>query len=154
MSYVNVAIGVATVFTSISKGRQAKADAGAKAMADNYQADQEEQASQQQADIIRRAGAYAQARATAGYAASGVQVGSGSAEVVDNQIETDTAHDAFTAILNGTKRANQLRAGGTIAQAAGKAANDQAITSGALSAAQQIYGGYKQSGWSTKGAGG
>lgn len=154
MSYVNVAIGVATVFTAVSKSRQGKADAGAKAMADDYQASQEEQASQQQADIIRRAGAYAQARATASYAASGVQVGSGSAQVVNDQIGTDTAHDAYTAILNGTKRADQLRAGGSIAQAAGVVANDNAVTSGALSAAQQIYGGYKQSGWTTKAPGG
>ena len=158
MSYVLVAAGVfagADVAVGVSKSRQLRADATAKQMAVNYQATQEEQASQQQADIIRRAGAYSQARATTAYAASGVQVDSGSAAVVNDQIETNTAHDAFTAILNGTKRADQLRAGGTIDIAAGRVAADSALLSAGMTAAQTLYSGYMNkpgggmSGWST-----
>lgn len=147
MSYVNVAVGATKLVSALGQGRADRMAAGTQAISLNYQGQQEEQAAQQQADIIRRAGAYAVSRADASYAASGVQVGSGSAAVVDAQIETDTAHDAFTEILNGHKRADALRAQAKGAVAAGSARASQTVAGGVASALQSGYKAY--SGWVT-----
>lgn len=153
MSYVNLVIAGAGMLTAISKGRQAKADGQAQSMSLNYQADQEQQAAMQHADIIRRAGSYAVARADAGFAASGVVVGEGSAAEVDRQIDTDSTHDAYVAILDGEKHANALRARAKMAAAGGQAEAQQDYASGAATALSR--GGQGYSNWVTmKRAGG
>lgn len=146
MSYVNIAMGAAKFATARSQGQQDAADANAKGMALDYQASQEEEAGQQQAAIIRRASLYATARETASYAASGVAVDSGSATEVVNQTRTDATHDAYMAMLNGTKRADQLRANAKIAEAGGQVAQSNAMSSGIAS-----FGSSFASGWSTAG---
>lgn len=146
MSYVNLAMGASKFMTMRSQGRQDQVDAQAKGMALDYQADQEEQASQQQAAIIRRASLYATARETAAYAASGVAVDSGSAAEVVNQTRTDATHDAYMAMLNGTKRADQLRANAKIVEAGGKVAQDNALASGVAAAGSSFASGWKTGG--------
>jgi hypothetical protein len=145
MSYVAAAIGGMTVFSQYSQGQQNKATGHAQAQALDYQAQQEQEASLQQAAIIRRAGRYQAASATAAFAGAGVRVDSGSAEEVGRQIDIDSEHDAMTAILNGTKRANALRTTGSFARIGGDLAatnaNNAAIGS-ALSSGYKAYTGW------------
>lgn len=67
------------------------------------------------AKIIRRRAKEAQGSATAAYAASGVDVGSGSAEVTARQIAYDSELDAMNALLTGKRRSVAAKAGGAIA---------------------------------------
>lgn len=145
MAYVNAAFAAVKFGGALFQGRADKMNGNTQAMSLDYQGDQEEEAAMQQADIIRRARDYSVARADAAYAASGVKVGTGSAAEVDRHIVNDATHDAYTEILNGQKRANQLRANAKIAAAGGQVQAAQAIGQGTASALQSGYQGY--AGW-------
>lgn len=67
------------------------------------------------AKIIRRRAREAQGSATSAYAASGVDVGSGTPTLVSNQIAYDSEIDAMNALLTGKRRATAAKAGGAIA---------------------------------------
>jgi hypothetical protein len=148
MAYVNTAFAAVKFGGALLQGRSDKMNANTQAMSLDYQAGQEEEAAMQQADIIRRARDYSVARADAAYAASGVKVGVGSAAEVDRHILNDATHDVYAEILNGQKRANQLRANAKIAAAGGQAQAAQAIGQGTASALQSGYQAY--SGWQSK----
>jgi hypothetical protein len=148
MSYVNVAVGVVKIGGALLQGRSDKMNGNTQAMSDNYEASQEEQAAMQQADIIRRARDYSVARATASYAASGVRVDTGSAQVVTDKINTDATHDVYQTILSGERRADQLRANGKIAAVGGKVQAAQGVMQATGSALQSGYQGYE--GWVTR----
>lgn len=147
MSYVNAAMAVVKVGGALAQGRADRMNANTQAMEDDYQATQEEQAAQQQADIIRRARGYAVGRADAGYAASGVVVGEGSAAVTDAKIINDSTQDAYNAILTGQRRGNALRAGGQIAAIGGVNQSTQDDLRGLSGALQSGYAGI--SNWKT-----
>jgi hypothetical protein len=153
MSWVGVAIGGMKVMGQIQQGQAAKSTANAQAQSLDYQAQQEQQASLDQAAIIRRAGRYTEASATAAYAGAGVKVGEGSAADVSAQIQTDSEHDAFTTILNGTKRSNALRATGTMSRTQGDLAASQANMAAMGTALSSGYSGMQGSGWRTAGPG-
>lgn len=74
-----------------------------------YEAQDAEKYGRDQAGLIRRAGRRVVGSQRAGYAASGVQIGQGSAEQVEAETVTDTEHDAFQAILGGQRQAIALR---------------------------------------------
>lgn len=151
MSFVNAAIGVAKVGGAWAQGQSDKMTANTQAMADNYQAQQEEDAAQQQAAIIRRAGMYAASRATAGYAASGVEVGAGSSEEAVNQINTDSTHDAYMTILNATKRGDALKAQGAVGQISAASKARQGLIAAGSNALASGYLNSSRSGWATTG---
>lgn len=125
---------------ALLQGRQNRMTAGAQAMENDYEGQQGIEAAQQQAAIIQRAGQYAVARATASYAASGVAVGTGSAEETTNKITTDSTHDAYMGILSAEKKANQLHAQSSIGVMNAGAAADQSVLAA---------GGKAISGWAT-----
>jgi hypothetical protein len=87
-----------------------------------YDADAAEKQGQNQAALIRRAGKRVLGQQRAGYAASGVQVGEGSAGEVERETVVDTEHDAFQAILSGQRQALALRTQAKLQKIQGKAA--------------------------------
>lgn len=144
MSYVAVVGGGILVGGAVLQSRSNRQSAGAQAMEDDYQGQQAIQAGMQQAAIIQRAGQYATSRATAAYAASGVAVDSGSAVETATKITTDSMHDAYMAILSGQKKADALRAQGSIGNISAASAGDQAVLAA---------GGKALSGWASMRAG-
>jgi pantothenate kinase len=140
MSYVAVVGGAIAVGGALLQGRTNRQNAGAQAMENDYEGQQGIEAAQQQAAIIQRAGQYAVSRATASYAASGVVVGEGSAQETSNKITTDSTHDAYMGILSAQKKANQLRAQGSIGVSNASAASNQAVLAAGAKAV---------SGWAT-----
>lgn len=153
MSYVMVAVGGMTALQQVQGGRNAKAMAGAQAQAMEFQGQVEEQQALQTARLIRKAGAQQVKQVTANYAGAGVVVGEGSASEAERYVEQNVEHDAFQAILEGSRRARGMqtqaamtRADGSIQEAAGNAAAVGTLLSTGASA-------MKASGWRTKGPG-
>lgn len=153
MSYVAVAIGTVSALGQIQQGKTDRAMAGLQAQELNYQGEQEKAASLEQAQLIRKAARFATSSADAGFAASGVQVGSGSAAEVDRQIAIDSEHDAYQTILSGTKKANALRAQGAGVNAQGLLAEANANQKAASTVLASGYQGMVNSGWRTAGPG-
>lgn len=143
MSYVQVAVGVAKFAGALEQGKVDKMNANTQNMLLNAQAQQEEAAGVQQAQIIRRARDYAVGAADAAYAASGVKVGEGSAAEVDAKIDTDGTYDAYMAVLNGQRRASQLRLQGTLGTYGASSAATQGEVSALASGVQSVYSGWK-----------
>lgn len=111
----------------------------------DYDADQAITAGQDQARLIRRAGARVLGTQRADYAASGVQVGQGSAEQVERETITDSTHDAFQAILQGQRQALALRTQAHLGRITARAAFASTLIDPLASA-----GGISMSGWKTK----
>lgn len=104
------------IFGAIAKGygnaAQAQGEyAGSELSSDqlNYNADQAEAQGEKNAALIRRAGQRVLGSQRAGYAASGVQIGEGSAGEVERETTTNIEHDAFQAILQGQRQALAMR---------------------------------------------
>lgn len=123
----------------------------------NYQAAQTEAdgraaaaAARVQADQMRRAGARQRAAARADLAASGVDVGEGSAVQIDRQMTTDVEHDAILTTLDGQARAANAYGEGAALRVRGRqAARAGYINAGAtaLQSATSLYrAGYGGSG--------
>ena len=153
MSWVAVAIGGVQAMGQYQQGQSDKATGYAQAQSLDYQAQQEQKAALDQAAIIRRAGRYTEAAATAAYAGAGVKVGEGSAADISAQIQADNEHDAMTAILNGTKRGNALRTQGTFARVGGELAASNANEKAMGTVLSSGYQGMINSGWRTAGPG-
>lgn len=110
----------------------------------DFLAQQELTAGQQQADVIQKRGTAARGAAKASYAASGVKVGSGSAQAVDDYIAQTADQDALSALINSTRRSSAMTLDAKLGRIAGK----QARTAGYISAASSLLGsGYQMSGW-------
>ena len=92
-----------------------------------YDAGQAEQHGQDQARVIRRVGRRVAGSQRAGYAASGVQIGEGSAGQVERETVTDTEHDAYQAILNGQRQALSLRTQAKLGRISARAAVTSAL---------------------------
>jgi hypothetical protein len=107
----------------------------------------EESDAKAKAKGIRRLAREARGAATAGFASSGVDVSSGSAALVDEQIVRDSEMDVMNALLTGKRRAKYARD-------SGKAAGDAY----ALQTAGNIYSNWltarNQGGGSSGGGGG
>jgi len=81
-------------------------------------AEEEIRQSKEVARGIRRRAGEARGAATASFAASGVDVGSGSAADADRRIIFDSEYDVMNALLTGKVRARAARAAGKNAQTA------------------------------------
>src|SRR5689334_2900478 len=147
MSWVTVAVTGFQVLNQINQGRYAAGQSELQAQQDDYQATVANHDAMQTAKIIRRAGAKQIGEVNTGYASAGVQVGEGSAGLVEGQLRQDVEHDAFQAILEGGRRAR-----GFETDAAFSRANATAQRWGAAgnAGATTLAGGYqasRQSGW-------
>lgn len=151
MAWVMVAVGGAKAFGAFASGQAAESMANNQAAALSYQAQQEQDAAERTARLIRRAGREAEGAAAAGYAAAGVKVGEGSAATVENQITRDVESDAFQAILEGRRKGNALQAQGAMARISG----DLSASAGKVSAMESALNSFGQwsraSGWKSGG---
>ncbi len=143
----------ATVYGQQQAAEQAEEAAEAQGRQIATQAGQEIDASNAQAERIRRAARQQQGEAMAALSASGVSVGEGTALKISEEIYKDSESDALNTIISGNRGANHLsEQGRQILQQgrnAKKAANINSfgtILGGATSAANA-------SGWRSAGAG-
>jgi hypothetical protein len=134
---------MAGIFGAILQGVSAFTNFDSKVKEGGQLARMEEEDAKLKAKGIRRLAREARGAATASYAASGVDVGSGSAALVDEQILRDSEYDAMNALLTGKRRAQYARS-------SGKAAGDAY----ALQTAGNIYSGWLTARNSPGGGGG
>lgn len=106
--------------------RQAEADASVQASEAQLQARQ-----------IRKAGDKQRASARASLAGAGVALGTGTAELIDKDINANSETDALLSIYQGETRADQIRAGGNVAALRGQ----NAKTAGYLNAGASVLNG-------------
>lgn len=150
MSWVSTAV---SAFNQIQQGKYAKSQAGLQAMQDRYQAGVEEQAAAQAAARIRQAGARQLGETTAAYAAAGVKVGEGSAGEAERYVQQGVEHDAYQALLDGSRRARGLNTDASMAEIEGNMRARSGYVNAANTVLGRAYSGLKASGWRTQGPG-
>lgn len=134
--------------SAIYQGQQAEKmgdyqNAQAQADANAAQGDAEVQAMQ-----IRDAGKRQRSAAVAAQAASGVDIGTGTAELINTEITKGAEQDAISTILSGRYRGQQLSNQGAFAKIKGENAANAGYASAAstaVSAGSTAYGGWKTS---------
>lgn len=153
MSFVTMAVTAVSAFGQINAGRNAKMQGDLQGQVDDYSAQVEQQSALETARLIRRAGRRQVGAANAAYAGAGVKVGEGSAGETERQINLDVEHDAYQALLEGSRRASGLRVQGEFARSQGRMAE----SAGYVNAIGTVLGGYGQglraSGWRSQGPG-
>jgi len=134
-----------SAYSSVQQGKQAQLNADAQSEQAQIDADNAASAAKVQADRIRKLARNQAGEANAALAASGVEVGAGTALNINQEIYQNAEEDAVMTILNGE---NQRQRGYVDAQnisAYGKqqrsAANSQAI--GSVLSAGADYGMWK-----------
>ena len=148
---VTVAMTVASTllgaYSQVQQGKSQKEWA-------NYQADQAEAdaraergAAEVQADKIRKMARRQQSEATAALAASGVDVGEGTAVHINREIYEGAEEDALTTIFGGVDREKR----GYAQASADRSRGSQAASAGYLGATNTLLGGAYRigSGWKT-----
>lgn len=111
-----------------------------------FDAAQEVSAAKLYAERIRKQRRQTQAAADSALAASGINIGSGTALDINNQIAGESAMDAYLTILGGTNNAGRITQQAKINS---KALNQQATGDliGAGTTAIESYGKYASGGW-------
>lgn len=142
-----------SAYSSVQQGKQAQLNADAQSEQAQIDADNAASAAKVQADRIRKLARNQAGEANAALAASGVEVGAGTALNINQEIYQNAEEDAVMTILNGEE---QRKRGYTDAanmsiygQQQRSAANSQAIGSVLSSGAQ--YGMWKASAPGTNG---
>ena len=153
MSFVAVAITGFNAFQQVQAGRYAEGQAGIQAGQLEYRAQVEQDIALKTAAIIRRAGRETVGRANAGYAASGVVVGEGSAGETERQITMDYQHDAFQAILEGNRRARGMQTEAALTRIDGSMKATAGIVNGIGTVLGGTYSAMRANGWRTAGPG-
>jgi len=129
-SYAALAGAAISTVSAIQQGNTARKNgeteaANALAMGDYQKRQAEADAAVQQSEAqlqarqIRQAGDRQRSEARASMAASGVTVGTGTAELIDKEITANAEEDALLSIYQGDTRALQIRQGGRISELAG-----------------------------------
>ncbi|WP_244997084.1 hypothetical protein [Pseudomonas viridiflava] len=148
-AYAAIAAATAySAYSSVQSGKQAALNADAQSEQAQLDADNAASASVVQADRIRRLARTQASQANAALAASGVEVGAGSAININEEIIGNAEEDAALTIFNGQNQkkrgyvdASNIALSGKQAQSA---ANSQAIGS-VLSAGAQVGMSWKAS---------
>ncbi|MGG2140837.1 hypothetical protein [Symbiopectobacterium sp. RP] len=132
---------------ALASGMQQKSMADYQAAQAEADAEAAKSAARVEAERIRKAGAAQASQANAGYAASGVETGSGTALRITSGIVGDAEEDATMTILNGQNAASRYRAQGQADRISGR----NAATSGYISAGSSLLssGAKAYSGWKT-----
>ena len=132
--------------SAIMQGQQAKAMGNYQAEQARADADAAAASAKLEAANIRKAGERQRSSARAALAASGVNVDTGTAELINKEITQDAEQDALTTIQTGANRGRMINAEGQAARIAG----NNAATAGYLNAASTaMSAGYtgQRSGW-------
>jgi hypothetical protein len=147
VEWLMIASAAAGTVSAISQGQQAKATG-------KYQQEQiaaDALAAQGEAELqaieIRKAGRRQRGAAVAAQAASGVSIGSGTAELINTEIDQGAEQDALTAIFSGRNRGRQMNASGQAARISG---NNQATAGYFEGANTALRAGSKLDGWRSK----
>jgi hypothetical protein len=138
--YTTAALAVTAVISAgaaYESGQQQKAMGEYQADQAQADADAEQSAAQVQAAKIRKLAASQAGQANASLAASGVEVGEGTALEINEGIYRDAEEDAAMTIINGNNSAAKTTQQGVAASIQG----NQAATAGTVSAATSLIGG-------------
>lgn len=128
-----------TVLGNLQKGQAEQEARNAQAQEQTRQAAQEEVAALEEAKRIRKAGERQASSARAALAGAGVDVGSGTAININEDIYSRSEMDAQQALLTGTRRSDALN------RAAGRniKAGENAVTASLLSSGSAALTGWK-----------
>lgn len=132
-----VAATAVSAYATYSSGQQQKAMGEYQADQASADANAERAAARVRADRIRRIAAGQAGSANTALAASGVEVGEGTALRINEDIYRDAEEDAAMTIMNGNNSAARTMQGGVASRLMG----NQAAQAGNLSAASTLIGG-------------
>lgn len=141
-----VAAGAMSAYSTIQQGKQANLNAEAQAEQAAADANTERSAAVVQAERIRKLARIQQGEATASLAASGVEVGEGTALNINREIYENAEEDAILTVMGGQNRANRLNADASNYKLAGRQARSNSYGQAAstlLSTGASAYGGWK-----------
>ena len=128
-----------SVVGQLQQGQAAKAAANAEARNAENLAAQTRDAAMQEAKRIRLAGDRTRGAARAQLAASGIDVNSGTAVTIEDDIGTNSELDAYNTLLTGDRKATSLQDSAAISRARGK----NAVTSSMLGSVSTGLQGWK-----------
>lgn len=114
-----VSTGV-SIAGQLAQGRAQRQAANAQARAEELQAQQQLQAAQDEALRIRKAGQRATGAARAALAGAGIDVNSGTALTIEDDITASAESDAYNTLLTGERRSTALRNSAAMSRAAGR----------------------------------
>lgn len=137
-----ISTGVSIV-GQLQQGQAARRAADAEARQQELAAAQERDAAMVEAARIRKAGDRASGAARAQLAASGIDVGSGTAVVIDEEITRESRTDAEYTLLTGSRRAGALNYSAAQSRARGKNAVSSSVL-GSVSTGLQGWKAVKQ----------
>lgn len=158
---LTIGSGLSTALGQYSQGQAAKGRGEFIGAQDDYRANVALQDAQDRAQLIRRAGSRAVGSADVATAASGIQVGTGSAGDVDREIYQQSEHDAYTALLTGSRQARAAEMDAFSQRVAGQVASKQAkaqmvatVLSSGVSAYKAWGGSFNAGAWDARGVNG
>lgn len=150
--FMAAAAGISAI-AAVKQGEDRKQEAEAQAQQKNIESAYAADDSRARAEKIRRLGKTQQGEANAALAASGVQLGEGTALEVRKTIATRSEEDALSAILGGTRASRTLDTEAGLLRDAGRNAQSSGYLN-ATSSALGSYGSYSKGGWVTSAKGG
>jgi len=148
-TYATIAAAGVGVYSALEQGAAAKkAGKDAQEQAD-IDARNKRSESLLEANKIRKDAERRRSMAASDMAGSGVTVGVGNAELIDQEIYQDAEEDALTTILNGGKTASDIAYQGKVAARQGKNAQTASYFSALQQGAQGVYAASGSKGWKT-----
>lgn len=133
----------ASIAGQLKQGQANRAAGDAEAQQLERRAAQERDAALQEADKIRRDAKRTQGAARAQLAASGVNVNSGTALTIDDEISADSERDAHMTLLTGKRRSDASTFAASQSRARGSNAMKASVL-GSISTGLQAWKGVKQ----------
>lgn len=146
-----VAAGAMSAYSTIQQGKQASLNAEAQAEQAAADANAERSAAVVQAERIRKLARIQAGEANSALAASGVEVGEGTALNINREIYENAEEDAILTVMGGQNRANRLFADSSNYRMAGRQAQGSSYGQAAstlLSTGASAYAGWKSVGTS------
>lgn len=116
-----------SVVGQLQQGQAARQSANAEARAAENLAAQNRDAAMQEAQRIRKAGDRTRGAARAQLAASGIDVNSGTAITIEDDIGTNSEMDAYNTLLTGERKSTSLQDSAAISRARGKNAVSSSV---------------------------
>lgn len=138
---------------SINQGKAVQRSANEQAAQLEYQAAVDQDNAMAEAGLIRRAGRADRGRTLTALAASGVEIGEGSALDAERQVMEDSETDAAIAILNGQRAARGAQSQAESSRRAGRDARRAGNINAFGSLLSAGANGLKASGWRSAGPG-
>ncbi|CAM4032242.1 hypothetical protein [Ectopseudomonas alcaliphila] len=146
---VMAAAAAYSAYSTVQSGKQQQLNADAQADQAELDAKTEKSAAMVQADRIRKLARIQQGEATSALAASGVDVGEGTALNINREIYENAEEDAILTVFGGNNRAQRLTVDAKNTRMAGNQARSNSYGQAAstlLSTGASMYSGWKSSG--------